>query len=389
MIVRDALVQRVREALARSPIVALLGPRQAGKTTLARLLATGPSCHFLDLEDPTDAARLAEPRLALDPLRGLVVLDEVQRAPELFPILRVLADRPVTDARFLLLGSASPHLIRGASESLAGRVAFVDMAGFDLGEVPTYDAERLWERGGFPRSFLAGSDSESFAWRNDFVRTFLERDIPQLGITTPAATLRRFWTMVAHLHGQIWKASELARSLGTSEPTARRYLDLLTGALVVRQLPPWFENLGKRQVKAPKVYLRDSGLLHTLLGIRSRADLLAHPKLGASFEGFALEQALAIASPAEAYFWATHGGAELDLFLLHGSRRLGVEFKCVDAPRTSRSMRVAIEDLGLQRILVVYPGSRSFPLDERIEALALRDLRPRLLAWLRGDPATK
>jgi predicted AAA+ superfamily ATPase len=310
----------------------------------------------------------------LEPLRGLVVLDEVQRKPALFELLRVLADRRGTPARFLILGSASPDLVRGVSESLAGRVRFVDMGGFSLAEVGARNGERLWLRGGFPRAFLAPSEERSRAWRGDFIRSFLERDIPQLGISVPAAALRRFWVMVAHYHGQVWNAAEFARSLGSSEPTARRYLDLLAGAFVVRLLSPWHENVSKRQVKAPKVYVRDTGLLHALLGLGSRRDLLGHPKVGASWEGFVIEQILSEADPREAYFWATHSGAELDLLLFRKGARLGFEVKFTDAPRVTKSMQVAKSDLRLRRLYVVYPGPRSFRLGEGIEALSLHDL---------------
>ena len=368
------IVARPPPALRESPVVALLGPRQAGKTTLAREAAKGLGAEFFDLEDPVDLSRLANPKLALESLRGLVVLDEAQRQPELFPILRVLADRPRVPARFLLLGSASPHLVRGVSESLAGRVRLIEMGGFDLSEAGPELMTRLWQRGGFPRSFMAPSDQRSFRWRGDFISTFLERDIPQLGLSIPAAALRRFWTMVAHYHGQIWNAAEFARSIGSSEPTARRYLDILCGAYVARQLPPWFENVAKRQVKAPKVYIRDSGILHALLSLPTMRDLAAHPKYGASWEGFALEQVLSRADTRDAYFWATHGGAELDLLLMKGGRRIGFEFKCADAPRMTKSMRVALADLRLERLFVVYPGARSYDLEEKVRVLALSDL---------------
>ncbi len=384
MISRPGIQEEVEDALRRSPVVALLGPRQCGKTTLARALGRKVGARYFDLEDPADLAELEAPQLALGRLRGLVILDEIQRKPDLLTLLRVLADRPGTPtrpgtpARFLVLGSASPHLVRGVSESLAGRVALVEMGGFALGEVGARAQESLWLRGGFPRSFLAEDDRASIAWRRDFVRTFLERDIPQLGITIPAAALRRFWTMIAHFHGQIWNAAELARSLGSAEATARRYLDLLTGAYVVRQLQPWHENMAKRQVKAPKVYVRDSGLLHALLGLRTRSQLAQHPKFGASFEGFALEQALAVAGPADPYFWATHTGAELDLLLLREGERVGLEFKCADAPTLTRSMHVALEDLRLDRLLVVYPGERAYALAPRAEVLPFVALGERL-----------
>ena len=364
----------MRRALRESPVVALLGPRQCGKTTLARQVARGRAVDTFDLEDPVDVARLEAPRLALERLRGLVIIDEFQRRPDLFEVLRVLVDRPRNPARFLVLGSASSRLARGVSESLAGRVRFIEMGGFDLREVGQTRFRQLWLRGGFPRSFLTSSETRSLAWRQDFVRTFLERDIPQLGLSIAAPTLRRFWVMVAHLHGQVWNAADLARSLGSSEPTARRYLDILAGAFVVRQLPPWFENIGKRQVKAPKVYVRDSGLLHALLSLRTGKQLAAHPKYGASWEGFALEQVLALARPEEAYFWATHAGAELDLMIIRDGERLGFEMKCADAPTLSKSMRIAKAELRLRRLFVVYPGSTSYALAPDVEARSILEV---------------
>jgi uncharacterized protein len=387
MIPRPTAVSRVHALFRVHACVAVLGPRQCGKTTLARLICAGESdCTFFDLESPIDARRLSAPLRTLGALGGLVVLDEIQRQPELFEILRVLADRPDAKTRFLILGSASPTLIKGASESLAGRLGFVDLAGFDLTETGTDSQDSLWSRGGFPRSYLAVDDVGSLAWRQGFVRTFLERDIPQLGITVPAETLRRFWTMIAHYHGQLWNAAEFARALGSSEATARRYLDILAGAYMIRVLPPWFENLSKRQVKAPKLYIRDSGLLHALLELRSLADLQAHPKLGASWEGFALEQVLALLDTRSAYFWATHGGAELDLLVTVGGRRYGFEFKVGDAPGATRSMRVALADLGLKHLWILYPGCDAYALDERLSVLPLRAIAdlPKLMAF--GSP---
>ncbi|MEB2314026.1 MAG: ATP-binding protein [Sorangiineae bacterium] len=381
---RPAYLQAIRARLRDNPIVSLLGPRQAGKTTLARMFAgeaDGP-VHVLDLESPADLARLANPELVLRPLTGLVILDEVQRRSDLFPLLRVLADRPGNPARFLILGSASPALIKEGSESLAGRVAFIDVTGFSLAELGADALSRLWWRGGFPRALLAADDTATRQWLEDFRRTFLERDIPQLGIHVPAATLGRFWTMVAHYHGQVINLAELARALGSSEPTARRYLDILSGTYVVRQLPPWFENLKKRQVRSPKVYVRDSGLLHALLGIPGSPALESHPKLGASWEGFCLEQILSVSGERDAYFWGTHGGAELDLLLLHAGRRLGVEFKFSDQPATTRSMRVAQQDLRLDHLYVVHPGDHEFALDDSITALPL----PGILRILGKEP---
>lgn len=373
-IIRTSLLARVRAALRANVAVALLGPRQCGKTTLARTLVGDSGAEYFDLEDPVGAARLAEPMTALSPLRGLVVIDEVQQRPDLFPVLRVLADRPRRPARFLLLGSASPNLARGGSETLAGRIGFVEMGGFSLPEVGVDASRRLWLRGGFPRSFLARNDGESLAWREDFVRTFLERDIAQLGVRIPAATLRRLWMMLAHYHGQVWNASEVGRSLGDAHTTVNRHVDALAGALVVRQLQPWLANLGKRQVRSPKVFIRDSGLLHALLGLRNFAALEGHPKLGASWEGFVLEQAILAAGERNAFFWATQAGAELDLLLNIEGRRYGVEVKYADAPTTTRSMRVAIDDLGLRKLFVVYPGSRRYDLDSGIAVLPLGDL---------------
>lgn len=379
---RAAYVQTIRQRLRDNPIVSLVGPRQAGKTTLARMVAEASSepVHFFDLESPADLARLAHPELVLRPLTGLVVLDEVQRRPDLFPLLRVLADRPGTPARFLILGSASPALLEDGSESLAGRVSFIDVTGLSLAELGEESLPQLWWRGGFPRAVLAADDAVARQWLDDFRRTFLERDVPQLGIRVPAATLGRFWAMVAHYHGQILNVAELARALGSSEPTARRYVDILSGTYVVRQLPPWFENLKKRQVRSPKVYIRDSGLLHALIGIPDPTSLQSHPKLGASWEGFCVEQILSVCGDRSAYFWGTQAGAELDLLLTHRGRRLGVEFKFSDRPGTTKSMRVVQQDLALDHLYVVHPGQQVFALDDAITAITL----PRLLDVLQS-----
>jgi hypothetical protein len=374
MIPRPRLLARVRTALRRSRVVALLGPRQCGKTTLARQILPMDAQGYFDLEDPAGLARLAEPVTALSGLRGTVVIDEIQRRPDLFPVLRVLADRRPLRARFLILGSASPELLRQSSESLAGRLEVIEVSGLGLDEVGAARLDRLWLRGGFPLSFVARTNDDSLAWRREFIQTFAERDLPQLGIRIPAAAMLRFWTMLAHYHANIWQAAEPARSMGTSEPTVRRYLDLLDSALVVRQLRPWHENLGKRQVKSPKVYVRDSGLLHQLLGIRSGQELLAHPKAGASWEGFAVEEVIRLAAPDEAYFWATHQGAELDLLLFKGGRRYGVEIKRADAPALTASMRIALADLKLERLTVLYPGSRAYGLGDNISVLPLAEL---------------
>ena len=377
MLNRTALEFEVRAALRRSPAVALIGPRQVGKTTLARALLGAESANYFDLEDPQVEAQLAAPMTALKDLRGLVVIDEVQHAPELFKVLRVLIDRPDVDARFLLLGSASPALLRQTSESLAGRIEVIETGGFTLDETGVGNSAVLWWRGGFPRSYTADGDAASRIWRREFIRTVVERDLPQLGIGAPAPAMHRFWSMLAHYHGQIWNAADPARSLGVNESTVRRYLDWLTQAFLVRQLQPWHVNLGKRQVKAPKVYVRDSGLLHELLGIEDAAALARHPKSGASWEGFALDQVLRIAKPDAAYFWATHAGAELDLLMLKDGQRVGVEFKRADAPTLTPSMRVALVDLELDALYVVYPGSRRYRLAERVEAVPLGALLAR------------
>lgn len=379
MIRRPIPLGRIRESFRVHPVVALLGPRQCGKTTLAGFLAQEQPCEVFDLEDPVDRQRLSAPMTVLEGLTGLVVIDEIQRQPELFELLRVLVDRPRNRGRFLVLGSASPRLVKGASESLAGRLGFVDLSGFSLSEVGPRGWRGLWGRGGFPPSYLASDDAISFAWRRDFVRTFLERDLPQLGITTPAETLRRFWTMVAHYHGQLWNAAEFGRSLGATENTARRYLDILAGAYMVRVLPPWFENVKKRQVKAPKVYLRDSGLLHALLQLATLDDVRGHPKLGASWEGFALEQIVDLLATRDVYFWATHGGAELDLLVLLSGRRHGFELKYSDAPSLTRSMHIALQDLSLDRLWIVYPGQRAYALAEKVSVLPLSAVADTLL----------
>lgn len=374
MIPRPQYNEAVFRALLRSPVTALLGPRQCGKTTLARLIGQERQSHYFDLESPVDRQRLQNPELLLGTLTGLVIIDEIQLLPELFGILRVLVDRPNHAARYLVLGSASPQIIKKVSETLAGRIEFVDLAGFNLAEVSPEEHDRLWLQGGFPRSFLAGSEADSLAWREGFIRTFLERDIPQLGITIPATAMRRFWTMLAHLHAQTWNACDLGRSMGLSDKTVRSYLDILTGTYMVRQLQPWHENLKKRQVKTPKVYLRDSGLLHSLLNIPAMSDLWGHPRLGASWEGFALEQVLSVLRPHEAYFWATQGGAELDLLLFSGGKRYGVEFKFNEAPKVTKSMHSALADLSLDHLWVIFPGATHYPVHEKITMLPLAEI---------------
>ncbi len=375
MIARSAAAARLKTALEENPVCALLGPRQCGKSTLAQEFSDGREVRWFDLEDSGDRAALRQPELALSPLRGLVVIDEIQREPGLFAALRPLADRRGAPARFLVLGSASPTIVRGVSESLAGRVGFVDLGGLNLAEVGPKARDELWLRGGFPRSFLATTDTASARWRNDFLRTFLEQDLPQLGVRTAAETLRRFWTMIAHFHGQVWNGAEFARALSASEPTARHYLDLLCGTYMVRRLQPWHTNLGKRELKAPKIYVRDSGLLHSLLGITDRDGLLSHPKLGASWEGFALEQILAACGAEDTYYWATHNGAELDLVLFRRGKAWGVEFKVGDGPTMTKSLQIALGDLKLERAWIVHAGTKTYPVHERVDALPLGKLR--------------
>jgi len=375
MIRRVLLEKRLKASLDHFPITALVGPRQCGKTTLARLLEVAPGNYF-DLEDPLDEARLANPREVLGALKGVVVLDEFQRMPHLFPILRVLADRENFSTRVLILGSASPELAGQASESLAGRIQFLEMGGFTCGETGTADRDALWWRGGFPGSYLAPTDEVSVQWRRAFVRTFLERDLPAMGIRVAPALLRRFWVMVAHYHGQVWNSSGIAASLDISHPTARSYLDALTSALVVCQLQPWLPNLKKRMVKSPKIYFRDSGLLHALLQADSLESLQSHPRYGASWEGFALEQLRAQLElePEEMYFWGTHAGAEMDLLVRRGGRLYGFEFKTTEKPAVTHSMTIAQKDLGLERVFLVYPGRHSFALRDGMDTLGYSDI---------------
>lgn len=377
-VIRAAEVARVQDALRLFPVVAILGARQVGKTTLALQVGAarrGPVTHF-DLEREADRERLANPMLTLEPLRGLVIIDEVQHVPELFRSLRVLADQPGVSRRFLVLGSAAPALLRQSSESLAGRIAYHELGGFAMTDVPATSLDRLWVRGGFPRAFLARSAGASLAWREAFIRTFLERDLSAFGFNLPPASLRRFWAMLAHYHAQTWNGAEIARAFAVSEPTVRRWLDVLTDTFMVRQLPPWFENIAKRQVKSPRIYVRDSGLLHALLGLESRDDLLSHPKVGASWEGFALEVVLEQlqAQPGEAYGWGTHAGAELDLFVTRGRTRLGFEFKRTEAPKVTASMRSAIETLKLDQLDVIHAGPHLYQMAERIRAVPLSEV---------------
>ena len=374
MLERKQYLEKIRRGFSTSPAVCLLGPRQCGKTTLSNMLKWNGEQHYFDLENPKHFSRLSEPMLSLEPLKGLVVIDEVQRKPEIFETLRVLLDRVEKPARFLLLGSASPRLIKGVSESLAGRVAFVDLSGFTISEVGAEKIKTLWLRGGFPVSYLAEDEQLSLNWRNDFIRTFLERDIPQMGITVPAETLRRFWVMTAHYHGNVWNAAEFARSLGSAEATARRYLDIMSGSFVIRQLQPWFQNIKKRQVKSPKIYVRDSGILHALFSIESNNDLLGHPKIGASWEGFVIEQIAVFSNSRDMYFWATHAGSELDLLMFSKGKRLGFEIKYSDTPHITRSMRIAMSDLTLKHLYIVHPGNETYPLDNDVTALSINDI---------------
>ena len=383
MLKRTDIERSVKTALARSRAVVLNGPRQSGKSTIAQCFLSRNSPNYFDLENPLHEQRLAEPQDTLSQLKGLVVIDEVQRRPGLFPLLRVLIDRSDDSGLYLLLGSASPALLRQSGESLLGRVETLEISGFNLQEVchtaGQYNndaATRLWLRGGFPRAYLAGSDEDSIAWRSNAIASHIEVDLPQFGVNIAAPDMLRFWRMLAHYHGQIWTASHPARSLGVSEPTVRRYLDTLTQTLMVRQLQPWHENLGKRQVKSPKIYFRDTGLLHALMGVSTLPELLVHPRCGASWEGFALEQVLRLAKPDEAYFWATHQGAELDLLMLKGRQRVGVEFKRADAPKVTPSMRIAMHDLKLDALYVVYPGAHRFSLADGVEAVPLWALMP-------------
>lgn len=374
---RPSFLNKIKRYFRSHPIVALLGPRQCGKTTLAKTYS-GTQADFkpenyFDLEDPIDLQRLTNPLLALERLSGLIVIDEIQRVPELFPVLRVLADKKPLNQRYLILGSASRQLLRESSESLAGRIAYVEMTPFTFAE--TRNMDRLWERGGFPPSYLAQNDDDSLDWREFYIRTFLEQDIPNLGIQIPPTALRRFWTMLAHTHGNLFNASELGRSFGAADTTIRRYLDLLTGTFMIRQLQPWHANIGKRQVKAPKIYFRDSGLLHALLHVRSKPELLRYPKLGASWEGFALEEIIRAHNVHnhECYFWSTYSGAEVDLLLLHNGTGTAFEMKYSDAPKMTKSMHVVGEDLPIDHLYVIYPGNRDYPLSDRVTVRGLEN----------------
>ena len=367
---RPRELEAVRAGLRRAPVTALLGPRQCGKTTLAQSLKAE---HFFDLEDPRSLARLDEPQTALEGLAGTVVIDEVQRKPALFPLLRVLADRQQS-TRYLLLGSASPDLVKEVSESLAGRVAYHDLGPLAVDETGVREWRKLWLRGGFPRSYLADDDTASALWREDFIRSYLERDVPALGISIPAETLRRFWVMVSHYHGQVLNLSELGRSFGVSDHTVRRYLEILSGTFMIRLLPPWHANVGKRLVKAPKLYIRDSGLFHALHTIATPLQLESHPKLGASWEGFAMEQVIRLTGVAHPHFWRTHTGAELDLVWQAHGALWGMEFKYQDAPGMTRSIRAVMRDLPLQHLWIVYPGPDRYRIDKAVTVLPVAEI---------------
>ena len=371
---RDKYLEKIRKAFRTHSVVAILGPRQCGKTTLARqYIKENGDTHVFDLEDPADLEILKNAKTALDPLSGLIVLDEIQRAPDLFTVLRVLVDQLDANRQFLILGSASRELLQQSSETLAGRIAYIELPPFALFEAN--DTQKLWIRGGFPRSYLSDSIEDSLYWRKQYVSTFLERDIPNLGIRIPPASLRRFWMMLAHYHGQIFNSTEIAASLGISDTTARRYLDILTGTFMIRQLTPWIENLKKRQVKTPKIYFRDSGIFHTLSEITDYKSLLHHPKLGASWEGFAMEEIIRQtgAEPEECFFWGVHNSTELDLLILKDGKRLGFEFKFSDAPKLTSSMQTALTDLNLDELSVIYPGTKSYKLADKITANPLRN----------------
>ena len=374
---RRAFEKKIQEAFQVTPAVAILGPRQCGKTTLAGIFGdhTGQEVNRFDLEDPVDLARLENPLLTLEKLSGLIVIDEIQRIPDFFPVLRVLIDRKLPQ-KYLILGSASGELVRQSSESLAGRLSYIELTPFDLSEVGVENSEKHLIRGGFPLSYLAENDKLSYRWRESYIRTFLERDIPALGIRVSALQLRRFWMMLAHFHGQIVNFSDLGRSLDINDTTARSYLDILTGTLMIRELSPWFENIGKRQVKRPKIYFRDSGIFHSLLGIQTIEELESNPKLGASWEGYALEETIRSldARPEECFFWGIHAQAELDLLVLKDGKKLGFEFKYSDAPTLSPSMKKSIEMLSLDSLTVVYPGDRKYELAENVRVSPLADL---------------
>lgn len=378
---RPSYLERLKKLIKNYPVTALIGARQTGKTTLARMIAEekkgeGEEVHYFDLELPTHLKRLDEPQQALENLQGLIIIDEIQRRPDLFPILRVFSDRRPLPAKFLVLGSASGVLLKQTTESLAGRIAYVELPGFNINEVSPQNQEKLWIRGGFPPSFLAEDEDLSLLWREQFIQTFLERDIPALETKIQPMQLWRFWQMAAHYHGQIWHHSEIGRSLGINDKTIKHYLDILTDTFMVRQLLPWYENVGKRLVKAPKFYIRDSGIFHMLLNLKNINAIQTHPKLGASWEGFALEQIIELSGQGKnVFFWSTHSGAEIDLLINHQGKRWGFEFKYADAPSSTKSMHSAIDSLSLEKLFVIYPGKEPYFISEKIEAVPLSNVQ--------------
>lgn len=370
--INRTLLDKIIDSFEVAPICVLLGPRQCGKTTLAKTCAERfgkQGVHFFDLEDPVNLARLDNPKIAFEPLSGLIIIDEIQLRPDLFPVLRVIVDN--TDKHFLILGSASQQLIRQSSESLAGRINYLEMTPFSLKE--TDNTKTLWQRGGFPKSYLASSERISNSWRKSYIRTFLEKDIASFGFDIPPQVMRRFWYMIAHYHGQLFNASEISRSIEVTNKTASRYLDILAGTFMIRRLNPWFENISKRQIKAPKVYFRDSGLLHTLLGIETIEQLYSHPKLGISWEGFAMEEVIRSleVDNEDCYFWSTQSGAELDLLVTTNSKKVGFEFKFTDSPKITKSMNIAFQDLKLDKLIVIVPHEVEFPLADNISVCGL------------------
>lgn len=369
---RNIDINNVTKLINGFSVTAILGPRQTGKTVLSKEISHH---HYFDLENPRDLARLEQPQLTLEELKGLIVIDEIQRMPELFPLIRYLVDNN-TQQKYLLLGSASGELMRQSSESLAGRIAYYKLGGFRISDVGISNIKRLWIRGGFPRSYLGKSEKDSFIWLENYISTFLERDIPQLGIGIPANTLRRFWTMLAHYHAQILNYSELGRSFGISDVTVRKYIDILAATFMVRVVQPWHINIGKRLVKRPKIYIRDAGIFHSLISVENEKQLFAHTKLGASWEGFAMECVSRNIGKRdqEMYFWSTHTGSEIDLFWQHEGRNWGIEFKYSDAPKITKSMQIAMRDLKLSHLWVVYPGKESYGLAKNITVCALKDI---------------
>lgn len=368
---RLAFIKKIKKSFKSAPVTGLLGPRQCGKTTLANMyVEKNKAVHYFDLENPLDLARLEDPMLALGDLSGLIVIDEIQRRPELFPILRVLVDQKKKQ-EYLILGSASRDLIQQSSETLAGRINYIELTPFNMHEVK--DIKRLWVRGGFPKSYLSKSNDISYDWRQSYIQTFLERDIPSFGFNIPARTLYRFWMMLTHYHGQIFNASEIGKSLGVAHTTVRNYLDILTGTFMIRELSPWFENIKQRQIKSPKIYFRDSGILHALLGVKDHQALLTHPKLGASWEGMALEEVIRHhqARPEECFFWGIHAQAELDLLIHKDGKKMGYEFKFSDAPKLTKSMQTAMEILNLDSLSVIYPGDKNYKLTNKINVIGL------------------